>query len=421
MRKIVFRASIVCLFGSLLSCNEGSFTGRTGTAKPATPKKHVVTVMGMDPMLQGGQKVVQSIDAVDFVIQAGDNRVLSEQVNTKKQPVDLYFVLDSTASMTNELEAVKNGIVTLTENLKQAQIDLRAGLVGFVDAFSSVDERILQLTPDMATFNNFMMNYKLEGNSDYPEASLYATQKAIELHESDRTNSDAIKAILLITDVVGHNGASKPAEKEEEDRDCSINALVDKANAYATSLRDPTYFKFFFDVPESSRVTGEDREGAVHECGGFNIKSQMDAVYTAINPTVPQEKRGGPLLDSSGQMVWPLTESNFVSTLSSMLSESVDRQVMDGSCLATKAEVYEGSRVIYSWAPPSMEAVVNLSQSTNQLPLINVLQTERAKGTQNLELRIDRCCVSRDDLLRKQYSTCQKSYLQTIRYDIVNN
>jgi len=417
----------------LVACNSTSFKreDRVEPPKPAlippVPADHTINAMGMGEKVDGGAKKVATIDKVDFVIQAADSRVLDENVLSKKQPLDLYFALDMTASMGDEMNAVKEGITRLADELSNAGIDMKVGIVGFVDSFGETTARTFKLSSDVAAFKKFIGNITPKSNEDFPEASLHAAQQAISLLQDTATSRpDALKALVVIADVIGHNGALLPGGSPS--RDCSTNKLVADINAFAGKLASPEHFKFFYTVPDPALVPNTDENaGAFKNCAGdtdptgvTGIK-QMQAVLGAILPAVAMAKRGGPLLDSAGKPAWPLTQNNLVNTLVPMLSENITREDVMGSCLAQSADLYEGSKKIYSWAPDQMSAVNDAYKNPgNELRLPNVLGTDRPEGTIKLEMKVERCCVTANDIKDGNFNKCFKSYTQSIKYEVTS-
>jgi hypothetical protein len=428
--------AMAVLFGAMLGlagCNKTSFKreDRVEPPKPAlippVPADHTISAMGMGEAIDGGTKKIATIDKIDFVIQAADSRLLDENVLSKKQPLDLYFALDMTASMGDEMNAVKEGISRLADELSNAGIDMKVGVIGFVDSFSESSARTFKLSSDIAAFKKFIEKITPKSNEDFPEASLYAGQQAISLlQESGTSRPDALKALVMIADVIGHNGSllggGSPA------RDCNTNKLVGDINSFAGKLASPEHFKFFYTVPDPALVANTpENAGAFKNCAGNDDATgvtgikQMQGVLDAILPAVAKAKRGGPLLDSAGKPAWPLTQNNLVNTLVPMLSDNITREDVMGSCLARSAVLYDGAKKVYSWTPEQMSVVNDAYKNPgNELRLPNVLGSDRPEGTVKLDLKVERCCVTANDIKDNNFNNCFKSYTQTIKYEVTS-
>lgn len=410
---------------AICGCNATGFKGsnRVVMKEPLpTAKDYTLVAMGMDETVQGGEVQMATIDRLKVVFQAGDKRIVGTDTSTVRQAVDLYFVLDTTASMTDEMRAVKDGITGLVSELRRSGLDLHVGLVGFVDSFSSVDARTYRLSNNYNGFRNFVSNIRPTGNDDYPEAAIYGARRAIQLLRSG-SRQGAFKAIVLVTDVVGHNGSQAAGGNPQ--RDCTVLELVNDINAYAATLPRVDDFKFFYTVPDPARVTFNDENyGAFVNCesredaNGYTAVRQMEEVVSKILPAVNLAQRGGALRDGAGNVAWPLTENNLVTTLVPMLQDNpVTRNVL-GSCLATAAEVFEGGERLSRWEAGAEDALKALEKGDNTLNISDAIPRGGRQGVRDMELVVDRCCIPAEDLRAGRTSACRSSYRQTIPFKV---
>jgi len=70
-----------------------------------------------------------------------------------RRTVDLAFVLDTTGSMSEEIEAVKSTIRTVASKLSTDQTDVRIGLVEYKDRVDAQVTRTFQFSSDIAAFS----------------------------------------------------------------------------------------------------------------------------------------------------------------------------------------------------------------------------------------------------------------------------
>jgi hypothetical protein len=427
--KTVVRAALVFAVGSALAaCNETEFKRSTKVAEPIPPpvaQDHVIKSMTMEESVTESPREIKSIDRLDLVIQAGDSRKLDESVSEKKQGVDLMFVLDTTGSMKDEMDAVKDGISQIADSLKTSGVDFRVGMVGFVDSYADAAARTIPLTDDIARFKLRLALISPQSNQDFPESSIYAAREAVKrLGDSSVSRPDALKVIVLIADVVGHNGSL--AAGGSPVRDCSVAGLASEINAYAASLPGGmTNFKFYYSVPDPAVVDENDlNAGAFVDCTGtknktgYVAKVQMEEIMNSILPSVEKSKRGGALVDNAGRALWPLTQSNLVATLTPLLRVETSRMDVSGSCLATHAELFEGSKRIYQWSPKELAEVNSAFSSTNEIRLPNVLGNPATEGKRQLDLKVERCCIASEDLAASRLTSCERTFTQSIRYDV---
>lgn len=424
IKNLIAAATLVSGF-LIHGCNSTGFKGSSRVVKkdpePATID-YTIVAMGMDSTVDAGQVQMSTIDRLKFVFQAGDRRVVGTDTTTVQQAVDLYFVLDTTASMTDEMAAVKNGITSLVSELNRSGINLKVGLVGFVDSFGSVASQTFRLSSNYAGFQSFLASIGPTGNQDYPEAALYAAKKAVELLRSG-SRAGSLKAVVVVTDVIGHNGSQLAGGTPV--RDCSTSTLVNEINSYAMSLPRQDDFKFFYTVPDPARVTlNDDNYGAFLTCdsqnnaNGFVAVRQMEEIVSQILPGVALPQRGGALRDGAGNVAWPLTQNNLVSTLVPMLQDNpVVRDVL-GSCLATSAEIFEGGQRISRWEATPADALASMSNGANTLDIVDAVPSNGTEGVRNLEAIVNRCCVSAEDLRAGNLTSCKTSYRQTIPFRV---
>jgi len=410
----------------LAGCNATGFKGsnRVVMKEPLpSAKEYTLVAMGMDETIQGSDVQMATIDRLKVVFQAGDKRIVGTDTSTVRQAVDLYFALDTTASMTDEMAAVKNGIASLVSELRRSGLDLQVGLVGFVDSYASVDARTYRLTSNYTGFKNFVSSIKPTGNDDYPESAIYGARRAVQLLRSG-SRQGAFKAVVLITDVLGHNGSQDAGGNPQ--RDCSILALANEINAYAATLPRIDDFKFFYTVPDPARVTFNDENyGAFLNCeskvdaSGYTAIRQMEDVMNKILPGVDPAKRGGALRDAAGNVAWPLTENNLVTTLVPMLQDNpVTRDVL-GSCLASGAEVFENGERVARWeGGDASTALKALDGGDNTLNIPDVIPRDGRQGSRQMEMIVDRCCISSEDLRAGRTSSCRTTYRQTIPFKV---
>ncbi len=424
MKKLTLRVVIACLAGTVMSCNKSKFDAKK-QAEPAGITVPIVTP-GIEEATQGGSKAIGSHDNVTFAIQSADWRVINTDSTKTVQPVDLVFALDVTASMEDTIATVKNGIVTLTKNLAQQGINLNVGLTRFVDSTGFTDRTILTLSDKLQPFIDSLNDQKTIGNGDYPEASIYGIRKGLQLL-GQSTRPEALKALVLITDVVGHNGADQefpPRSTLENgpDRDCTVGAFVQEANDFAAKLPSAANFKFFYTVPDPSATVGDKEKGASYDCNtkkfnrnGYNATAQMTEIMNGLKP----ESRGGMLVNpATDKVAWPLTDSNFVPSITKLLQTKVATTDTRGLCLASEASMFEGDKVLGTWKAQDQNEMVKQFQSgDSNLPLSVKFDANNTVGTHNLQLKVQRCCVN-EAALGVSPLACAKNYIQVISYQI---
>ncbi|MDB4959890.1 MAG: hypothetical protein JWO36_7459 [Myxococcales bacterium] len=86
-----------------------------------------------------------------------------------KRTIELAFVLDTTGSMSEEIEAVKGTIRTVAAKLSTSQTDVRIGLVEYKDRGDGQVTRTFQFSSDLAQFGKSVDGLYASGGGDMPE------------------------------------------------------------------------------------------------------------------------------------------------------------------------------------------------------------------------------------------------------------
>ncbi len=121
---------------------------------------------------------------------------LSKDMEGGTNEADIVFVLDTTGSMTDEIESVKDNIVEFTDSLDVNGIDFRLAMVTFGDQVKDTYD----FTDDPYVFRGYVSDQTAAGGGDIPENSLDALAEAAELTYRETANRIAI----WITDASYH-------------------------------------------------------------------------------------------------------------------------------------------------------------------------------------------------------------------------
>jgi Mg-chelatase subunit ChlD len=104
--------------------------------------------------------------AVDGVVKL---EIPTQRPAIAKRQIDLAFVLDTTGSMSEEIEAVKQTIKAVSDQLSNAQTDVRIGLVEYKDRSDCLLTRTFPFSSDLRGFSNSVRNISASGGGDMPE------------------------------------------------------------------------------------------------------------------------------------------------------------------------------------------------------------------------------------------------------------
>ena len=122
-------------------------------------------------------------------------RELAEASETKK--VDVVFVLDETASMTDNIRGIRAYVDFLFEAFEREGRDATFGLVTFTD-----ETRKYGRTDDLGTFKNWLFKIGVDGGGDITEAGLDGLMTAVT---ETKFRKGAQRFILLASDGAFHD------------------------------------------------------------------------------------------------------------------------------------------------------------------------------------------------------------------------
>jgi len=126
----------------------------------------------------------------------------SERQLPARRTIDLAFVLDTTGSMSEEIDAVKQTIKTVAAQLSTAQTDVRIGLVEYKDRGDELVTKTYPFSSDLAAFARGVSGIVASGGGDMPEDMQKGVQDAVEKLQ---WRSDAVsRMVVVIADAPPH-------------------------------------------------------------------------------------------------------------------------------------------------------------------------------------------------------------------------
>jgi hypothetical protein len=147
------------------------------------------------------------IDGVtDFVL-------ATERVLPAHRTIDLAFVLDTTGSMGEEIDAVKSTIRAVAARLGSDQTDVRIGLVEYKDRGDAEVTHLYPFSSDLAAFSRSVAGITAGGGGDYPEDMQAGLSLALDqlAWRSDAT----ARMVFVIADAPPH--LDYPDERDYRD------------------------------------------------------------------------------------------------------------------------------------------------------------------------------------------------------------
>ncbi|XP_069328350.1 integrin beta-6 [Eulemur rufifrons] len=196
-----------------------------------------IEILKNKPLSIGRQK--NSSDIVQIAPQSlilklrpGGEQTLQVHVRqTEDYPVDLYYLMDLSASMDDDLHTIKELGSLLSKEMSKLTSNFRLGFGSFVEKpvspfmkttaeeianpCSSIPyfclptfgfKHILPLTNDAEKFNEIVKNQKISANIDTPEGGFDAIMQAAVCKEKIGWRNDSLHLLVFVSDADSHFG-----------------------------------------------------------------------------------------------------------------------------------------------------------------------------------------------------------------------
>jgi hypothetical protein len=112
-----------------------------------------------------------------------------------QRSVDLAFVLDTTGSMSEEIDAVKSTITAVADQLASDQTSVRIGLVEYKDRSDDTLTRVFPFSSNLAAFSRRISDLSAAGGGDQPEDMHAGVHAALD---KLRWRSEAVTRIVIV-------------------------------------------------------------------------------------------------------------------------------------------------------------------------------------------------------------------------------
>ncbi|XP_049979493.1 integrin beta-6 [Alexandromys fortis] len=196
-----------------------------------------VEILQNKPLSVGRQRnssdIVQiSPQSVVLTLRPGGEQTVQVQVRqTEDYPVDLYYLMDLSASMDDDLNTIKELGSRLAKEMSKLTSNFRLGFGSFVEKpvspfmkttpeeitnpCSSIPyfclptfgfKHILPLTDDAERFNEIVRKQKISANIDTPEGGFDAIMQAAVCKEKIGWRNDSLHLLVFVSDADSHFG-----------------------------------------------------------------------------------------------------------------------------------------------------------------------------------------------------------------------
>jgi len=118
--------------------------------------------------------------------------------------LDVLFLLDSTGSMADEIDAIQRTIFSVSERIDQlpGQTNVRFGYVTYRDRGDEYVSKIYDFDSDVSDFSTYLNTVQANGGGDYPESLNEALHHALDrVHWGDE---NTVRLVFLVADAPPH-------------------------------------------------------------------------------------------------------------------------------------------------------------------------------------------------------------------------
>ena len=131
---------------------------------------------------------------------------LTLEVRSSRDPIrlDIHFLIDSTGSMSDEIQQLKDNMISVAERIAsmQADPDVRYGMTIYRDRGDLFVSRTFDFTPDVTVFTDALREVQAEGGGDYPESLNEGLHQS--LHMPEWRQDETVSLLFLIADAPPH-------------------------------------------------------------------------------------------------------------------------------------------------------------------------------------------------------------------------
>ncbi|TFH36624.1 MAG: VWA domain-containing protein [Anaerolineales bacterium] len=213
-----------------------------------------------------------------------DTRSSSEPIR-----LDVHFLIDSTGSMSDEIQQLKDNMISVAERiaLMQSHPDVRYGMTIYRDRGDLFVSRTFDFTPDVAAFTEALREVQAEGGGDYPESLNESLHQAIHLPEW--RPEETVSLLFLIADAPPHldyaqdfdyaQDVFSAAESGIKIFPLASSGLDDQGEYIFRQLAQITGGKFLFLTYGPGGAPGED---TTHHVEDYSVLSLDDLVVRLV-------------------------------------------------------------------------------------------------------------------------------------------
>ena len=195
---------------------------------------------------------------------------------------DIVFVIDSTGSMSDEIDSVKENVKQLADSIKSVAKNYRIALVDYKDAPDQGDpyqSRVdVDFTDDVDTFKNGISDLYADGGGDTPESVYSGINTALDLKWRDGVR----KSLFVIGDAPGKD--PEPVTGFTQ-KDIVAKAKAEGVDVYPMGRVD--YYDDSGDFSLFSMPFSDESNGQANNQNGQNDQPNDQSASPSVATTTP--------------------------------------------------------------------------------------------------------------------------------------
>ena len=231
------------------------------------------------------------VDVIEYA--EGINNIHLNRTIVNKKIIDIYFAVDATGSMGDEINYLKVELNDVIERIKRnnTSLEMRFGSVFYRDEGDDYVTRTLNFTTDESSLISFISDQNANGGGDFPEAVHSALDVAISQNSWNDTASSRILFLLLdapphyTQEVISNLELNLIKAAEKGIKIIPITASgIDKATEYLMrSFAILTNGTYVF-ITDDSGVGNDHLEPTI---GEFEVEKLNDLMVRLVGEYVP--------------------------------------------------------------------------------------------------------------------------------------
>ena len=237
---------------------------------------------------EGSEELIDALEYAD-----GVNTVYLDKTVENNKVIDVYFAVDATGSMSDEINYLKAELNDVIVRIKQnnPSLEMRFGSVFYRDEGDEFVTRPFSFINDESSLVSFISEQSADGGGDFPEAVHSALDVAIK--QSSWNNDASARILFLLLDAPPHYTQEVISSLESNlikaaDRGIKIVPItasgIDKATEYLMrSFAILTNGTYVF-ITDDSGVGNDHLEPTI---GEFELEKLNDLMVRLVSEYVP--------------------------------------------------------------------------------------------------------------------------------------